>query len=176
MNSNLAKKLVQMADNDQKLLQQLFESSELPSETYHPDMQALHEKNAEVLKAIIAEHGWPGLSLAGQDGAEAAWLIVQHAVSDLDFMSECTGLLLKAVAKKDVEGWQLAFLQDRVNTMAGKLQVYGTQFDADEDGWPVSFPIAEPKTVNERRAKLGLNSLEDRLQEMRQRHANNKKV
>ena len=157
-----------MAEADQHMLQQLFESGELPSEEYHPKMRALHDINAAALKEVIGEYGWPGLSLVGPEGAKSACLIAQHAVSDLGFMSECIELLKQAVATQDAEGWQLAFLQDRVLTMSGKDQLYGTQFDVDEDGWPVSFPISEPDTVNQRREALGLNSLEERLAQMRE--------
>ena len=40
-------------------------------------------------------------------------------------------------------------------------QIYGTQFDEDDDGWPVPFPIEDPENVNERRLSLGLNTLEE---------------
>jgi hypothetical protein len=53
--------------------------------------------------------------------------------------------------------------------MSGKDQIYGTQFDVDEEGWPTPFPITEPETVNEKRKALGLNSLEERMEEMRER-------
>lgn len=166
MNQNLADELVAMMKEDQRLLQQLFESGELPSESYHPRMKALHEQNASRLKAIIGRHGWPGISLVGEDAAKAAWLVAQHAVSDPDFMTACVGLLDDAVARGDVAGWQLAFLQDRVRTLSGKPQYYGTQFDIDENGWPTPFPIEDAARVNERRAHLGLNSLEERLEQM----------
>lgn len=176
MNQNLAEELVTMMTEDQRLLQQLFDSGELPSESYHPRMKALHEHNASRLKAIIDGHGWPGLSLVGEEAAKAAWLVAQHSVSDLEFMAVCAFLLEDAVAKKDVAGWQLAFLQDRVRTLSGKPQYYGTQFDVDENGWPAPFPIEDAAAVNERRERLGLNSLEERLEQMteqeRKRRAN----
>lgn len=81
-------------------------------------------------------------------------------------MQECVCLLQDAVIREDVAGWQLAFLQDRVRTMSGKPQYYGTQFDVDENGWPTPFPIEDPARVNERRAGLGLNSLEERQEQM----------
>ncbi|MGQ7260646.1 DUF6624 domain-containing protein [Vreelandella sp. V005] len=176
MNQNLADELVTMVTKDQRLLQQLFDSGELPSESYHPRMQSLHEHNASRLKEIIGGHGWPGISLVGEEAAKAAWLVAQHSVSDHEFMAECVGLLEDAVAREDVAGWQLAFLQDRVRTLSGKPQHYGTQFDVDENGWPTPFPIEDSTTVNERRALLGLNSLEERLEQMteqeRKRRAN----
>lgn len=75
-----------MMAEDQRLLQQLFDSGELPSESYHPRIQTLHEQNASRLKEIISAHVWPGVSLVGSEGAKAAWLVVQHSVSDPEFM------------------------------------------------------------------------------------------
>lgn len=176
MNQNLADQLINMMNVDQRVLQQLFECGELPSESYHPRMKAVHEQHAARLKEIIVCHGWPGIGLVGEDAAKAAWLIVQHSVSDPAFMAECVGLLEEAVGRGDVAGWQLAFLQDRVCTLAGQPQYYGTQFDVDEQGWPTPFPVKDPATVNKRRARLGLNSLEERLEQMleqeRMRRAN----
>jgi hypothetical protein len=176
MNQNLTDELVTMMGKDQHLLQQLFDSGELPSEAYHPQMKILHENNAARLKEIIRSYGWPCVSLVGEEGAKAAWLIAQHSVSDPEFMAECVGLVEVAVARKDAAGWQLAFLQDRVRTLSGDPQYYGTQFDIDENGWPIPFPIEDTATVNERRARLGLNSLEERKEQMteqeRKRRAN----
>ncbi|MEX1216255.1 DUF6624 domain-containing protein [Saccharospirillum sp.] len=176
MDQSLAEELIEMMQEDQLVLRQLFESGELPSESYHPQMKTLHEHNSSRLKEVIGRHGWPVISLVGEEAAEAAWLIAQHSVSDTDFMAECACLLEDAVARDDVEGWQLAFLQDRVRTLSGKPQYYGTQFDRDENGWPTPFPIEDSDTVNERRSRLGLNSLEERLEQMaeqeRKRRAN----
>jgi hypothetical protein len=155
-----------MNEEDQWLLQQLLDSGELPSKSYHPRMRAMHENNTSRLKEIISYYGWPGISLVGESAAEAAWLIAQHSVSDLGFMAECAGLIELAVACDDAAGWQLAFLQDRNLTLSSKPQYFGTQFDVDENGWPVPFPIKDSDTVNERRLRLGLNSLEERQEEM----------
>ena len=37
------------------------------------------------LKAIVAAHGWPTVAQVGQDGADAAWLLAQHADKDPAF-------------------------------------------------------------------------------------------
>lgn len=169
MNRALRQQLVEMAEEDQRVLRELFDAGELPSEDYHPKMRQVHEKNALALKGVIARHGWPGHDLVGLEGSKAAWLIVQHAVTDPPFMKQCLALLELAVASGAAEGWQLAFLQDRVLTLAGEMQLYGTQFDLDKDGWPVPMPIADSEAVDQRRAELGLNSLEERLEQMRER-------
>jgi hypothetical protein len=56
-------------------------------------MAALHRSNTTRLREIVAEHGWPGLALAGADGAEAAWFIAQHAVLDVDFQRQALAAL-----------------------------------------------------------------------------------
>ncbi|MGG6877295.1 UNVERIFIED_CONTAM: hypothetical protein P3D01_20410 [Pseudomonas aeruginosa] len=163
---NLERVLVEMADEDQHVLNQLFETGELPSEQYHPAMRAVHERNAGRLRSIIEEQGWPDRLTAGEKGAEAAWLIAQHSVSDLPFMQECARLMEGSVASGRIEGWQLAFLRDRICTLSGQKQIYGTQFEVDENGWPIPFAIDDPENVNLRRSAVGLNTIEDRISEM----------
>ena len=46
------------------------------------------------------------------------------------------------------------------------LQVYGTQFEQDENGDPHPLPIEDPQHVNERRAHIGLDTIEERVQKM----------
>ena len=40
--------------------------------------------NTDRLRVIVAEHGWPGRALVGEQGAEDAWLLAQHADHQLD--------------------------------------------------------------------------------------------
>lgn len=171
MTETLEARLVAMAARDQAVLRELSDAGELPTNAYHPRLRALHEDNARVLGAIIDGHGWPDRMVAGEKGAEAAWLIAQHAVFDLAFMQRCADLVQQAVASGTVPGWQLAFLQDRLRTMSGRPQVYGTQFEPDAEGWPTPCPIEDPAGVDARRAAVGLNTLAERTEEMRAREA-----
>lgn len=148
-----------MQDDDQRTLNELGASGELGSVPYHPRMKAVHERNASRLKEIMAQHGWPGIGDVGKDGSEAAWLIAQHAVLDADFMAACLELLRAAVARGEAVGWCLAYLQDRVLTMSGQQQIYGTQHDIDANGVSFPLPVADPETVDARRASLGLEPL-----------------
>jgi hypothetical protein len=167
MNKVLKAEILSMAEADQRVLQELAENGEISADEYHPSIQQVHIKNTARMKAIIGQYGWPGNALVGEEGAEAAWMVVQHSVLDRKFMQLCVPLLEQAVKKNEAQGWHLAFLRDRLLTLAGQPQIYGTQFDHDEEGWPVPFPIANPANVNQKRAELGLNSLEERIAEMR---------
>lgn len=133
---------------------------------YHPRMEELHKQNAARLKEIIAEHGWPGRSLVGEDGAIAAWFITQHAISDPAFQRRALELLREAHSKGEVSEKALAFLEDRICIFEGRPQIYGTQFEHDEYGMPQPSPIADPEHVNERRIAIGMNTIEERTREL----------
>jgi len=49
-------------------------------------MEDLRKRNAARLAALIDANGWPGRSRVGEDGARAAWLILQHAIGNPPLM------------------------------------------------------------------------------------------
>lgn len=134
--------------------------------SYDPRMEQVHKDNAARLKEIIAEHGWPGHSLVGEDGAIAAWFIAQHSISDPPFQRRALELLREAHKKGEVSPRAIAFLEDRISVFEGRPQIYGTQFEPDEHGMPQPCPIADPDHVNERRLAIGMNTIEERTREL----------
>ncbi|HKF18451.1 MAG TPA: Clp protease N-terminal domain-containing protein [Candidatus Dormibacteraeota bacterium] len=122
------------------------------------EMEATQRDNVEWLKQVIADRGWPGRSLVGPDGADAAWLIAQHADHDPDFQRECLVLLEKAAAAGEVSQSNVAYLTDRVMLKETGRQRYGTQFQHGKDG-PEPFPLEDPDSVDELRAAAGLMPL-----------------
>ena len=170
LNKQLRNELLSMQKEDKQVLQELIDSGELGTTEYHPKMKAVHEKNNARIKGIINQYEWPGFSAVGKEGSEAAWLIVQHAVLDTEFMDKCLPLLRDATIQGEAEGWCLAFLQDRVLTMTDKPQIYGTQHDIDENGIAYPLPIAEPEKVEALRKEVGLESLSDATKRIQERH------
>lgn len=117
---------------------------------YHPRMEAVHRENAEQLRQLIADHGWPHEGIAGVDGAEAAWLVAQHAIGEPDFLRACRDLVAVEAEAGRVPRWQHAYLDDRVRVFEGRLQRYGTQLDLTPDG-PRPCPVEDPHGLDERR-------------------------
>ena len=134
---------------------------------YHPRMQAIHDANAARLAAIMEEHRWPGESRVGRDGAEAAWLIAQHAIAQPAMQRAALTALWEATERGDVPALQAAMLEDRIRTFEGRPQRYGTQFDWDSNGELSPLPIEDPDGVDGRRRKPGLTPLEHELAERR---------
>jgi hypothetical protein len=126
-------------------------------------MKSLHIKNAARLREIIAEHGWPGRSLVGEDGVAAAWLILQHSISEPEFMRGSVPLLEKSVAAGEAQAMHLAYLTDRIAFFEGRPQRYGTQWDVDQDGTHVLGDLESAERVDEWRKSVGLWSLSERL-------------
>ncbi len=151
-----------MARADREMAAQLAAAGVLAG-GYHPRMEAVHRANAAALRAIIADHGWPGRSLAGEDGAEAAWLVVQHAIGEPDFMRDGLKLIADAVRRDEAPAWQAAMLDDRIRVSEGRPQLYGTQLEPDEDGRARPCPMEDPKGVEDRRRAVGLEPLTERL-------------
>ena len=170
MNHQLRQELLSMQEEDQRVLRELMDTGELQEDEYHPRMRAVHERNNARIKKIVGEHGWPSISSVGNDGAKAAWLLAQHAVLNTEFMERALYLLKVAVNNGEAEGWCLAYLQDRVLTMAGKPQIYGTQHDFDENGIAFPLPIAEPDKVDLLRREVGLEPLSEATKRIQDRY------
>jgi hypothetical protein len=126
---------------------------------YEPRMEKVHRHNAARLEAIVNEHGWPGRTQAGDDGAEAAWRTLQHAIGRPDLIRLYLPLLQQAAAAGEIPDWQPAYLLDRIRFFEGKPQVYGTQYDWDEEGFTKLWPVEDPEHVNEKRKSVGLPPL-----------------
>ena len=125
---------------------------------YHPEMEAVHRTYAARLRAIVEARGWPGRALVGEDGASAAWRILQHAIGEPDLMRGMLPLVQDAATRGDASTAEVAMLEDRIRVSEGRLQRYGTQFDWNDDATAMipMVGIEDPDHVDERRGAVGL--------------------
>jgi uncharacterized protein (DUF952 family) len=153
--------LLEMLAEDMRVRAELERTGRL-FRGYDPQMEAVHRRNAARLRELIAEHGWPGRGIAGEDGSSAAWTIAQHAIGEPDFQRRVLPLLEQAAARGEVPAWQPAYLVDRVRMFEGWPQLYGTQMAPDLEGQMAVWPIAQVATLDERRRRVGLPPFEQR--------------
>jgi hypothetical protein len=118
------------------------------------------EGNTAWLADLVTEHGRPGRTVAGDDGAHAAWLLAQHADHRPDQQRLFLEALRAAVADGEASVADLANLEDRVRVNAGQPQIYGTQFTGVGEGFGPA-PIDDPDNLDQRRAAVGLESFAD---------------
>ena len=137
---------------------------------YKNNFVKINKSHIVKLNSILNEITEPRISILSQDGALAAWLIVQHADYNVEFQKDYLNLT-KELLKKDPEDVYLqgiAYLEDRIAIKENKLQVYGTQFhDSNTDPKTlIPHPILDPKNLNLRRKKMGLQSIEEYIKEL----------
>jgi len=168
MYSEFAKKILELQKRDLELRELLIKKRTL-SEGYHQEMEAVHLQNAKQLNEIIKTIGFPTIEAVGKEANEAAWLIIQHAISDPAFMKKCLKLLEQAVNENKANSIHLAYLSDRIAVLEGNPQKYGTQFDWDKNHQLSPNKYDDLLKVNERRKSLGLNSLETQTLQIRER-------
>jgi hypothetical protein len=142
MNQELRQELLAMRETDLRVRDEVIKGASAFA-GYHPRMEEVHRRNAARLKEIIAQHGWPGRSLVGEDGMIAAWFIAQHSISDPPFQRRALELIKGAHSKGEASAIGAAFLEDRIAVFEGRPQVYGTQFEPDEEGMAQPCPIAD---------------------------------
>ncbi|MEK6300047.1 MAG: DUF6624 domain-containing protein [Acidobacteriota bacterium] len=159
--------LLQMREADQAVRAELAADGSL-FDGYHPRMEELHRRNAERLAEIIEQQGWPAISLVGEDGSDAAWMIAQHAIGEPAFQRRCLSLLTQAAADSAIPAWQPAYLEDRIRMFEDRPQLYGTQYDWDENGEMEPWPIEDEEHIDDRRLAIGLGALAENTARMRE--------
>ena len=106
----------------------------------------------------------------GEDGADAAWLILQHAgggVSTLDtaenrrFRRDCVPLVEAAVRTGQTHPRHLAHFVDGIHAVEGGDPVYGVLGDQYQvvDGRPVLAQTVDLAALDARRSGIGLAPL-----------------
>lgn len=125
-------------------------------------MHQVDQKNTRFLKHLIAKHGWIDATRFGQNAANAAFLIVQHS-GDLSLMLTALPLIEKDVKAKLLDGGSYALLYDRIRTMQGQPQRFGSQIGKKGEGEWFLFSLEDPDRVDEWRKELGLPPLSEYL-------------
>jgi hypothetical protein len=167
----LAREIIEMAEVDQEVRARwgpaVVRGEADPALTAETD--AVDERNTARMRDIVAAHGWPGRRMVGEQATFCAWLLVQHADRDHAFQKQCLAALEHAVAQGEASPQDYAYLFDRIQVSENKPQRYGTQFQ-HVNGELVPEPIEDPEHVDERRLAIGLMTLEEYAQDMRQRY------
>ena len=161
--ADLRSELLHMVQEDQKIRNEMIKKGAAqPSEDMRARIDAIDQRNTLRMKTIIKEHGWPGASLVGWDGSDAAFVIVQH--SDHQTQKELLPLLQKEFRKGNLSGPNYALFTDRVLAESGKPQIYGSRARPIAEwkaGEPVFYPIEDENNVDKRREEVGLSTMAD---------------
>lgn len=147
-------KLSFLVQKDHQMREVLHQKGVL-NDAYHPEMEKIHISNAQKLMGLIDKMGFPVLSNAGENGVRLSWLIIHHSISLPDFMRQSLIEMRMAGAQNDYLLELLAYTEDRVAWLEGRLQLYGTQSDW-VDGELKRVPVEDVEKLDQRRKSLGL--------------------
>lgn len=125
--------------------------------------KAIDEANTKILDKLLQNYGWPTREMVGNEGVEAAFLIVQHA--DPNYQKKMLPSIKASFERGDLEGAKYALLVDRVLVNDGLPQRYGSQAKIEE-GYIVLFPLENSERVDMLRESLGLEPLSSYIRGM----------
>jgi VWFA-related protein len=160
LNKKLRERLLKLREKDSQRI------NEAVWENRNPDalvdrLKDSREKVITELCRILKEFGWPTASLAGADGAKAAFFLLRNSASpQLQF--DLLPVVTAAVQQEEIARPEVASYIDQLRLNAGLKQMFGTQATI-LDGMLVLYPIEVEKQVDERRKAYQLPPLADSL-------------
>ena len=113
-------------------------------------------RNQELVISIIEKCGMPTLNEVTQEHMTAIWLGLQH--TNKKYRKKYFPMIEEAVKNGDLSKQQYALMKDRILMDEGKPQIYGSQIKNGK-----LYKLENPETVNERRKKMGMKTIENYL-------------
>jgi hypothetical protein len=163
----LREELLTMGREDQAIRNQRIQNgSDVSDKAIEQRSVAIDAHSTARMKEIVKRYGWPGPELVGRDGADAAFLLIQHS-PELAFQQAMLPQVRRSYQSGNLSAWNYALLLDRVLTREGRPQVYGMAVERWAKREPVLYPIKDAANVDKRRAKIGLPPLREYLEFMK---------
>ncbi len=125
-------------------------------------MQGIDRDNRQWLKAELETLDWFTISEFGADADNNAFLIVQHATDDPDFMRDIHARFERLLPQGEIAPDNYALLTDRLAVIDGLPQPYGSQFECVDGQQQLQTPLSDAEEiVDVRRAEVGLPTMSD---------------
>ncbi len=164
-NEELVTTLSKMAEVDQYYAGIPQGEHEGDWDTWIKIRDSINRKHQKILQDIIEMYGYPGFDRVGESGESDFWVMVQHSDFDPEWQTSVLLLLKQEVDKNNATPAHYGLLTDRVLVNSGEPQLYGTQRHFNELGQAYIKELQDRKNVNKRRALLGMETLEEYLNE-----------
>ena len=119
------------------------------------------------IKQALDAYDWIDIERFGAAASHRAWLLVQHADTDVAFQSMALSRMEPYLATGGVSKSNYAYLWDRVAVNEGRMQRYGTQPSSScVDGKVELAPTEDPGNLDARRADMELGPAADHIAQM----------
>jgi hypothetical protein len=148
-------------ENVQDILQNVFDSDQGMRTNGGVMNPETDRENLTTVISLIEKCGIPTLQEVNDVQMSAIWVVFQHG--DNANRKKYLPILEKSAKNGDLKATQIAMMKDRTMMNDGEPQVYGTQVTKEGNEW-ILYDLANPETVNKRRAEMGFEPLEDYLE------------
>ncbi len=160
---------------DQKIQSDLTQSAKKGEDDKMKELffeqKKIFERHIPILKDIFNKIGYPTIELVGKENSSKYFTLVQHSDSDTNFQEDMLKEITREVKKGNVSGKNFAFLTDRVQLALEKPQIYGTQLNYNTNiGQAYPKNLLDSINVNKRRNEVGLESIEEYLNQVTKIH------
>lgn len=150
-------------DKEDRRVRAILSQKKLENDVVDPKTQKqFHDaiwKNYFRMKDLVTQQGFPTAEMVGQDGVDAAFMLVQHANMDVLFQGRALDLIQKRVESGEISLPRLALLTDRVSLQQIQIQRFGTQFQRVGKKIIVLWDVESPARLDQRREKMGLEPM-----------------
>ena len=119
----------------------------------------INRKNVETVKEIIAKIGFPTIDFTSHKAYKATVLVVLHS-GDIELLNQSIKTLQNIDPSK-IERRDIAYMIDKSRVIQNLPQLYGTQYNINENGVLKYIDIEQPENLEERRAEFGMESFEE---------------
>lgn len=120
----------------------------------------IDNQNSEKIKSIYEQIGFPTISKVGKSASHHFVTVLLHS-QDIEFKKKVLEDM-KDISDQEVDKKDMAYLEDKIRIAEDGQQLYGTQltFNEEKQSYEV-INLENHESVNERRLKIGLDTLED---------------
>ncbi len=118
------------------------------------------ENGARISKLLDNNNGWIGKKTVGPDAARAVFIAIVHS-HQTKLYEKHLPQLKKGFTKEKIGGYYLAYLEDILAFQEKNHQRYGTLSACNQKGNWYLRPIEDLLHINQRRAALGLGTIEE---------------
>ncbi len=153
-NPALMRQLLAMLDDDRRVIRGLPGRVATGGDAAYA---GIDQENLVLLKAIVAQHGWPTIPVVGVVASQAASEILLHS-ADRAWQQELVPELQRLVETGKIFGSDVAEIVDSLLVLSGNLQKFGTRIEI-QNGEVLILPVQDSRRLDEWRAEYLLPAM-----------------
>ena len=131
-------------------------------------MDRRDKQNQKIVFKMLDKRGLP--ETLSDEALNTVWLVVQH--SDAEHIEKYLPILHQVAERGGISYIELTTMEDRLRVYKRTAQIYGSQ-TVDVGSAIYFYPIAEPESLDSRRAEIGMIPIAEYIEILKQQTGKN---